>query len=226
MKSKYTYKIPFYLCNQNLHLRADGLLKLLVDASSRNTAEVEGDIEGYHWILYRWYINIYDKILSEDEIEIETYSRKIDRFFAYRNFYIYKNGVKILEADCKWLLVNEEGKIVRIFPELIEKYGQSEGFAMPKSEVKPLEKYSKAENIHIRKSDIDVNGHVNNSNYLQYIEDVINLENKSIKNLDLIYKKELKYGDQPKIHYSQNNNIFECAISTDNIHTIAKIELE
>lgn len=227
MKSKYTYKIPFYLCNQNLQLRPDGLLKLLVDASLRNTAEVKGDKEGYNWILYRWYINVYDKILNGDEIEIETYSRKIDRFYAYRNFHIYRNGIKILEADCKWLLVSDEGKVVRIFPEMIEKYGEEDGFEMPKAEIKALKNYSEMAKIHIRKSDIDLNGHVNNSNYLQYIEDVIEMGSKRIKNLELIYKKELKYDDHPEILYSQNENVFECIIKTNGtIHTIAKVELE
>lgn len=224
MKSKYKYQIPFYLCDENLQLRPDGLLKLLVDASMRNTDEVDGNVKGYNWILYRWFINTYENIEYKDEIEIETFSRKIDRFYAFRNFHIYKNGNKVLEADCKWILVSDEGNIARITPEVAEKYGQYEGFEMPRVEVKKLDSYSDKEAIKIRKADIDINGHVNNSNYLQYIFDVVN-NDKKIKNIDIVYKKELRYGDQAEIFYQQDEVSFECAIITnDNVHTLTRIE--
>jgi len=226
LKSKYKYKVPFYLCDENLQLRPDGVLKLLVDASMRNTAEVNGDVEGYNWILYRWFINSYEKIENGDEIEIETFSRKVERFYAFRNFHIYKNGKRVLEADCKWVLVSDEGKISRITEEVAEKYGQYDGFEMPKSEVKRLDEYDGESKIHIRKADIDVYGHVNNSNYMQYIFDVIDTD-KKVKNIDVVYKKELKFGDNPQILFTQSEDSFECAIVTgDTVHTLTKIELE
>ena len=58
-----------------------------------------------------------------------------------------------------------------------------------------LEKYSEHKKVAIRKSDIDVNQHVNNLNYFHLIGELMDF-GEQFNYFRIIYKKEIKYGDQ------------------------------
>lgn len=224
MKTKVKYSVPFYLCDSNRKIRLDGLVKLLVEASIQNSFDVEGHFDS-PWILYRWYIEVFDDIFWKEDVEIHSYSNKIESYLAYRNFDVYKDGKMVARANTKWLLLDENhAKLIKIPSNLIEMYGQYGGFEAPKKEIKPLDNYENKKKILIRKADIDMNNHVNNAAYFQYINEGVNLENKKVKTIEILYKKELKYGDDVFIEYTDNDEEYNFIIKRgDTIATIAKL---
>lgn len=224
MKTVAKYKIPFYLCDFNKVLRLDGLVKLFVETSIQNSFDVEGHFES-PWILYRWYIEMFDDINWRDEIEIHTYSNRIEGYLAYRNFDIYKDDKLIAKAQTKWLLLDENHKrVIKIPNKLIEMYGQYGGFNAPEQEIKALDSYRDTKKIMVRKSDIDMNIHVNNAAYLQYLYEGVDLENKKVKTIEIIYKKELKYGDDVDLYYTDDKDEYQFILKKgDMIATIGRL---
>ena len=76
----------------------------------------------------------------------------------------------------------------------------------------------------VRKSDIDMNIHVNNAAYLQYLYEGVDLENKKVKTIEIIYKKELKYGDDVELDYTDDKNEYQFVLKKgDMIATIGRL---
>ena len=98
-----------------------------------------------------------------------------------------------------------------------------------------LEKLKESENAEknfkytIRRSDIDVNGHMHNTNYLSLAyealpEDIYN--NTIFDNFEILYKKEIKYGETVNFFYSFENNIHTISIKSEDdkiLHSIIKL---
>lgn len=224
MKTVVKYKIPFYLCDLNGILRLDGLVKLFVETSIQNSFDVEGHFDSL-WILYRWYIEVFDDINWTDEIEIHTYLNRIEGYLAYRNFEIYKDGKLISRAQTKWLLLNHKTKrVIKIPRNFAEIYGEYGGFNSPKEEIKALDIYTDKKKIMVRKSDLDKNAHVNNAAYLQYLYEGVDLENKKVKTIEIIYKKEIKYGDDIELEYINKEDEYQFVLKKgDVITTIGRL---
>ncbi|MBQ1438897.1 MAG: hypothetical protein IIZ10_04340, partial [Solobacterium sp.] len=60
-------------------------------------------------------------------------------------------------------------------------------------------------------SDIDLNGHMNNTRYLDWIDDMYDMhfhEVTRIRTLQINYLKELSYGDQVTLFYEYENGMY------------------
>ncbi len=57
----------------------------------------------------------------------------------------------------------------------------------------------------VRRSDLDQNGHVNNTNYVVFAEDVLPAE-EHVKAMEITYHRELKFGDTVKIFAKRREN--------------------
>lgn len=57
----------------------------------------------------------------------------------------------------------------------------------------------------VRRSDLDKNGHVNNTNYVVFAEDVLRAEER-VKAMEITYHRELKLGDVVKIYAKRREN--------------------
>lgn len=225
MEERMKVKVPFYLCDKSSNLRLDGLLKILITASIENSEKVEGGPSKDIWVIYRWHLKFHKPIYWKDEIEIETASRKLKGFYAFRNFTVYRNGEKLVEADTKWLLLSSEThSLMRIPDELAEKYGQKPGYSFEGKEINKLDSYDHKKDIQIRKADIDLNGHVNNAVYLEFALEGLDFNIRDLDQMQIIYKNEVKYGDDIKLHYkSDDKNYYFKLTSGDKLNTVGQL---
>lgn len=60
----------------------------------------------------------------------------------------------------------------------------------------------------VRRSDLDQNGHVNNTNYIVFAEDVLSPEER-IRTMEITYHRELKLGEVVRVFASRNGNLVE-----------------
>lgn len=228
MKTKIKLKVQYFMCYENGKLRVDSLLKYLIQASSQNTQEVEGDAFAMPWVLYRWYIKMFGEINSGDEIEIETFIRQNRGFYAYRVFSVFKDGKKLVDAEARWLLLDEKFEKIRKIPqEVIDKYGEYEGYEAPRKEIKQHQEYNSVMDIQIRKSDLDQNHHVNNSSYLQYADEGRTSIEREIDTIEVVYKKQVFYGEEIRLEYTENDKTYEFAITNnDGLKTIGRLNFK
>lgn len=169
-----------------------------------------------------------------EEITIKTWPRVLEKFYSYRDFEVYDNNNNLIAiASSKWIMINTEtGKIERMTENIINSYGivEKSVFDKPLNE-KPREPENLKLNFEykIQRRDIDTNKHVNNVHYIDYAIEALPEEiynSFEINNLQIHYKKEIKYGEKIKCYYSFKNNKHVIVIKSEDdsiLHSIVKL---
>jgi acyl-ACP thioesterase len=176
---------------------------------------------GYHdliksnkaWVLSSIKINIKELPAWKDEISIYTWARTTDKLFAYRDFEVYRNGSgkSAIKASSSWLIIDIQSKR----PQKMEAYADLMPLLKDKHAInKALEKIPAVEEVHdsykktTAYSDLDVNHHVNNVKYVEWILDLFTLEyqkNHIIRDFEINYRNEVGYNEVVKLEGQRNN---------------------
>ena len=226
--------------NKNKELSNTGLLSYLEDIASMHSEMVGFGISNMEevkktWILLSWKIKILKRPKFNDIITIKTWSRLIEKFYAFRDFCIYdSNDELICIATSKWIFIDtERGKIVRVADDIIQKYEQE---SISVFEEKDLQKLEEPENYidkvdyKITKNMIDINNHLHNIYYLDIAKEVLPEEDAfyhESNEFEVMYKNEVKLGETVKACYSQQNNCKYVTIKNldeTNVHAIIKLK--
>ena len=165
------------------------------------------------WVLLTWRIQFIKRPKLDDEILVKTWVRKSDGITSVRDFEVYdEDGEKIIIASSKWCLINlETRRPVRFDDELSNAYAPEDknafGEELPK--VKEPTEYELEDEYIIKKSDIDVNGHLHNSNYSDVAVGIIPNFNENTNNFNNVlieFKKEIMYGEDVRVHYKKEDD--------------------
>ena len=181
------------------------------------------DLNG-SWIIYQWDVDIYDMPERFDDLTIQTYHTYTRKFYAFRNYDVFRNGELIVRAKTKWLLVNPEKKLpMRIDDELGVIYGREDGYDIVQNDLKLIDgDYEKCGEYTVRKTDIDYNYHANNARYIEWIENY--LDDDTIKKVEVLYKKELKLDESVEIYRLVEDSVVYFKLISDGVlKTIIKI---
>ena len=125
-----------------------------------------------------------------------------------------------------------KGRPARIDEEYIAQYKpESDKSTFDITEIDKLqeqEKYEREASCVVRKSDIDINGHVHNLNYMDFIEELLSHEERDIdfKDIRVSYKKEIKFGDEVKCFCYKTDNKYYFVIKSDDKNINAIIEMK
>ena len=188
------------------------------------------------WVLLDWKLKIIRRPKYSEKIKIKTWSKNAIKFYTYRDFEVYdENGQVIAIATSKWVLLDiDKGKIVKISDEVLNKYEpELEKSVFDISEIEKLqepENYISEVEYTVKRSDIDVNHHMHNLNYLELAnealpEDVYN--EQGLNNVRINYKKEIKLGETVKCKYSFENDKHIIVIKNKNdsiVHAIIELK--
>ena len=171
------------------------------------------DIPRIHksWVLINWKLEIIKKPSYADTIKIKTWSRDMDKLFAYRDFLIYNmEGEVIAKASSKWVFINiDDLSICKLEEKMRDDYEIEEEkvFEDDFARLKDIGNYKASCDIEITKEMIDVNGHVHNLEYIDFASRVVPTEvMQSASKVEVLYKKEIKETDQVKCHYAIEND--------------------
>lgn len=155
------------------------------------------------WVLLKYRIEFDQYPVDIYNVRLQTKPRGYNKLFAYRNFRLY-NGEKLLaKASSMWSLVditnlsiaNISDAVNSPFLEKHEKQDDDLDF----HKIPVLTKIDYEKEFEVRYNDIDVNRHANNGNYIVWAFEPLSIEFKTknkLKTLDLLYKKEIKYGEK------------------------------
>ncbi len=186
-----------------------------------NIAAYHSDSVGYgvnttkqtnlNWLLLDWKVKVLKRPKYGQELEIYTWSRKIEKFYAYRDFEIYDEQMNLCAiATSKWLLVNSKtGKISRVDSEMAEKYqSEIDKMVFENEEITKMNIPENFENeiiYQVQRRDIDVIGHMHNLYYLDIAYEALPkdiYEERPFDNVRIMYKKETKLGEKVVGKYS------------------------
>ena len=191
---------------------------------------------GVSWILLDWKVQVIKRPEYGHILNIHTWSRKIIKYYAYRDFEIYdeENNLCVI-ATSKWLLINNRtGKIQKVENEMANKYeSEIDKKVFPEEEIEKLkipEFYSNSIKYETKRKDIDIIGHMHNLYYLDLAyealpEEVYN-ENLFDK-IRIMYKKEIKLGEEVSCNYTFENDRHVVVIESQNgkqLHAIVELQ--
>lgn len=165
------------------------------------------------WVLSYWHIIVEEYPNLGEKVQICTLPYDFRGFFGKRNFFMEKEGRRIVKADSLWTLLDMEKMVPAKVPEEVSKrYPEEEKIEMEylprKIAVNGEEK--RAESMVIQKHHLDCNNHVNNGQYIK-MASVYLPEKFAIAQMRAEYKNQAHLGDviYPYI-YTEENKITVC----------------
>lgn len=161
-------------------IRPQALFGILLNTAWNAT---RGSVYGYQelsrrglmWVLVKLHLRVHATPRWGDDIEISTWGKRVERFYALRDFVVSTaGGQKAVSATTVWMVIDKSrGRPQRLDPTTDGFPWQPEREEMETSldRVPTLEEAPETSRFKVQFSDIDVNQHVNATRYLQWMLD-------------------------------------------------------
>ena len=216
------FKHDFYIglkdINSNQQLKNKSMLEFLENIACMHSDSVNLGLRhinesGVTWVLLDWKLEIIRRPVYGEKIEIHTWTHYTKTFYSYRDFEVYVEGYLCAKATSKWLLYNiNTFKPERISQFLINQYEpEEEKYVFDDMKLEKLKEqleYDFEKEYKIKRSEIDINGHLHNLNYLDIVNEMLSDEDylNEPNNVRITYKKEIKLKDIVKCLYKKEEN--------------------
>lgn len=207
------YRITSLLVNPQGHLGLYGALNLLQETAWMHAEQLgfgvrEMESEGLYWVVTRQTLEMREWPRFGQNITIQTWLRPPEGAFITREFTLINEDKKEIGfCSTSWLALDRQTK--KILPaQNLRPWGQ---IAYPRSTGVNTEKipvtgnYDSLAKYRVRNSDLDINLHVNNTKYSQWILDAIPYElHKTLllKSYSVNFLAETHLGDKVLIERS------------------------
>jgi medium-chain acyl-[acyl-carrier-protein] hydrolase len=217
----------------------EGILSLLEETAGGHSTSIGyglNDIPETHvsWAVLNWKVKILKRPKYFDKVIVKTWARQKNKIFCFRDFEVYdENDNLLIIASSKWVFLDtEKNAIMKIEDSFYNKYKPEEKSVFNTEDLEKLKESEISEKTFeytVRRNDIDVNGHVHNTNYLSLAYEALPEDiyrNIIFDNFEILYKKEIKFNETVNFLYSFENDVHTVAIkSEDNsiLHAIIKL---
>lgn len=218
------YEQKFLTCsshvNSNLDVKNITLLNWMQDIGSfhsdlagcgfSNLAETN-----LSWVVIQYKVKIFRRFKYGETITIKTWCSGTKRLYTFRQFEFYdEQGELVAATSSKWVLTNLNEGMVNPDDKLLESYGIEEKFVFEEGNnmkrVQDAKEYSYSVDFEVPRTYIDVNGHMNNTYYLDIAYQALPLDvyfnNTAFNEFEIMYRKECRMGDQLKCNYVFDGN--------------------
>jgi len=155
------------------------------------------------WAMTRVEIHLTRPARWQEVVEVETWSRGIEKLMAFRDFVISdSHGEKIAAGTATWVVLDLESKRIQRLTALTEKWPSKPGvLSIGKSAEKVDSPANPAygEAFRVQYSDMDLNRHVNSSRYVQWMLDSFGrefLERNEVGRAEINFLDEAMPGDE------------------------------
>lgn len=175
------YTVNTLVLNPRKRLGFLGLLSILQDVAWLHADHLGHSYEdlirqGAIWVLGRQKLLMTGWPSWGDEITVRTWIRPIDGLFIHRDYEILSGGRKLGEGVASWLTVNvRTRRLMKMTFSGDDLAFRSDGgvLTMTPGRVDPPSGLGELSRFQVRNSDLDVNGHVNNVHYAQWVVDAL-----------------------------------------------------
>jgi medium-chain acyl-[acyl-carrier-protein] hydrolase len=134
--------------------------------------------KGTIWVLSRQKLVMTDWPVWEDKVTIHTWPRRSGSILALREFEIRVGDKKVGECTTSWIVLDWNTRKIQKLDRIMSGMPtRTEGMLDISAErIAPRQDLVETARFHVRNSDLDVNGHVNNTRYAQWITDAMTTE--------------------------------------------------
>lgn len=228
------YKIRYSEMDCNLLLKPSALLHLLQDTASNNAEQLGFGYsfladKNLAWFLLKYHMEFTDFPKEVYNLNIETEPRGWSKLFAYRDFIVCNNDKILGKVASTWALIDLNTKRMANIGEILSSNPHFNEFIRREDDLKynkitPLQNIDNEKTFETRFDDLDVNQHVNNANYPIWAFETLDYEfrrTKKLKTLDIVFKKEVKYGasiiSEVQISENTTNHILKEATTNEDL---------
>lgn len=193
------------------------LCSLFQEVAGNHALLLNFDISQLHeqdltWVLHRMDIKIDRYPDWRETITIETWPAAGDALRAYRDYRVLdESGTQIGCCLSYWMMINlKSRRPVRMPKEVLELRLDEIEHVLPikKDRPKPIGQTDEKKSFKVRRADLDMNKHVNNSKYLDWILESLS-EDKldKIHHTDVMFAKEtyLEEGITAKVRFADDS---------------------
>jgi medium-chain acyl-[acyl-carrier-protein] hydrolase len=211
IKNGYEEKIllKYSEIDQNFTMKPFALLNFLQDIASKNAEDWGFGYSYIHPRNYAWFLIKYRMEFNEyptdiQELTLKTEPRGYNKLFAYRDFELYNKEKLLGRMHSMWSIVDINSRSIIPIVTAIPNNPHMKQFEKREddlvfSKITQIANPILQKEFEVRYNDIDVNGHANNGNYIVWAFEPLSFDFKNshkIKNIDMVYKKEAKYGEK------------------------------
>ena len=160
---------------------------------------------GLTWVLARWQVSLDKMPAAGEDVVLETWPSSVERLQCRREFVLRNSDNEVLaRGGSWWVVVNFNTFRLERVPSIVtDVYPDGASFALEDFGLRlPQVKEGQANMAApVRWSDIDVNQHVNNANYLDWVlQSAPGAENKEclsagLRRFEINFKSEARLGD-------------------------------
>lgn len=196
-------------CDPTGHLSCKALLNILEDVGSQHSEALHDDIigrsrQGSSWVLVSWRVQFSRRPDGADLLHVTTWSRaNLAKGAMFRDFLVTDPaGQELARAEARLAMVDlATGRLVRVTEEMYAAYATEERtlFDTKAPRLRPPQTYETERAIPLRRSDIDFNGHVHNSRYLELALEAVPealYRQPDFRELHVLYRRPLREGDE------------------------------
>lgn len=175
---KENHAVRSYEVDPQGRLSMISVCNYLQNAASRHAHELGVALEhllpGRHtWVLSRLKLKMESWPQWRDNIQIYTWPSGVQRLFALRDFRLTQGeDTAFCSAISGWLVIDAETrKPMRVKPFVDKISNVTFDRALPDklNKLSPLDRHEYAQGLRVRRRDLDVNRHVNNVSYVEWL---------------------------------------------------------
>lgn len=223
---KHKFEVGLNNINPNYRMTDKAILECFENIAAMHSDSIQNGLEDINqrnltWVLIEWVLDVQDRPKYGDKISVRTWVKPSLTRYIYRDFEIRVHGKVCVRATSKWAIIDTQTKtIVRAGKDLLEAYQPEAEDAIVNytlGRLSILDKYSLNKKVSLRKSDIDMNQHVHNLNYLDIIAELMDF-GEQFNYLRIVYKKEIKYDDKITVCRQNLNGTAYFLIKDQNRH--------
>ena len=211
-----SYTVKWHDTDANRRLRPSQLLVYMQETANRHLHHANMDLDrlrderGLGFLLSRVSVCIYQQLYAYDEIHVQTWICDGKGLSFNRCFRVLKGADVVAEAFTVWALMDINSRtLVRQ-----EQFEYPFGGEAPLSPAYPIrfrlpatEEMQKVGERRIVYSDLDYNGHMNNTRYPDMLCDFLpDTTHTRVVGVSLAYRKEAAYGDTLTVERAADEN--------------------
>jgi acyl-ACP thioesterase len=166
------------------------------------------------WVLARISVRMDRRPRFQETIEVSSWPRGHDRLFAVRDYEMRLGGLPLVRARSSWIILDLDKRRPIRPQEIMGTLPLNEGKNALHESAAALDETQELTKVAERKalySDLDLNGHVHNTRYMQWICDLLapeKIEKSLSVNLDINYLKEITASSATELWLGENNGVF------------------
>jgi medium-chain acyl-[acyl-carrier-protein] hydrolase len=201
------FRVRTYECGADGRIKISSLMQYLQEVASLHAEQLGfgfdwlGEMNGY-WVLSNIRIEINRLPGRDDEIMLRTWPSGYSRTIATREFVGKdQNGSELFRAGSEWMVLNKQTNRLKNLFKLDLNLPKTGVKALPDKlkRLEPMNGYKPAGQVLVPHSAIDLNGHVNNTEYVRWGIDALRRTfelDDDIRQVQATYLSEVFEGDE------------------------------